>query len=111
MASAMTDRIPGLPTMPADPDASSGLAASHAPTGTPTVDFRSALRAGAESLSRGEAALDASIARLGRGGTLAPEELIALQATAYRHATEVELAAKLVDKLTGAVRTTLTSQQ
>jgi hypothetical protein len=40
-----------------------------------------------------------------------PGELIALQATAYRHATEVELAAKLVDKLTSAVRTTLTSQQ
>jgi len=107
MAAAMTDRISGAPPVPPFPAASP----VEPPDGPPVLDFRSALRAGAESIGRGEAALDAAVARLGRGGTMAPEELIALQATAYRHATEVELASKLVDKLTGAVRTILTSQQ
>lgn len=110
MASAMTDGIPGLPLL-ASPTTSGGSTTPHSATGALARDFRAALQAGAESVCRGDAALDAAIARLGRGRTMEPGELIALQATAYRHATEVELAAKLVDKLTSAVRTTLTSQQ
>lgn len=103
----MTDRLtlhpPTSTTSVAEPPS-----ASRAADGS---DFRALLREAAESLARGEATLDATIARLSRGRALAPEELIALQATVYRHAAEVELAAKLVDKLTSAVRTTLTSQQ
>lgn len=104
----MTDRIEPsfLLTPTADADRASP-SSSAAPAG---VDFRDALRAAARSLAEGEAEIDGVVARLGRGRTLGPEELIALQHTVYRHAQEVEMAAKLVDKLTSAVRTTLTSQ-
>jgi hypothetical protein len=56
---------------------------------------------------------EATIERALRRGapSASPEQLLALQATVHRHAQEVELAAKLVDKLTGAVRQVLTSQQ
>jgi hypothetical protein len=39
------------------------------------------------------------------------EELIAIQAGVYRYTQELELASKLVDKASGAVKTTLQSQQ
>lgn len=103
----MTDRIePSFlltPTPAPDPASSP----STAPAGG---DFRDALRDAARRLAAGEAAIDGVVARLGRGRTPSPEELIALQHTVYRHAQEVEMAAKLVDKLTSAVKTTLTSQ-
>lgn len=102
----MTDRIePSFLLSPLP----SGEAAPTSPTGTGS-DFREALRDAAHSLAAGEASIDGIVARLGRGRTLSPEELIALQHTVYRHAQEVEMAAKLVDKLTTAVKTTLTSQ-
>ncbi len=50
----------------------------------------------------------------GRGRASAPpdaEGLLAAQATVYRYSQEVELAAKLVDKLTGAVRQVVSSPQ
>jgi len=50
----------------------------------------------------------------GRGRAGVPpdaEGLLAAQATVYRYSQEVELAAKLVDKLTGAVRQVVSSQQ
>lgn len=65
-------------------------------------------RAALDAASR-EAAIDRALTR--PSGTLSPEQLLALQATVHRHAREVELAAKLVDKLTGTVRQVLTSQQ
>ncbi len=105
----MTDRITSSsPCL--SPDTTAPTAASP-PAEPPSSEFREALRSAARSLASGEATLDASIARLSHGRSLSPEELIALQATVYRYAAEVEMAAKLTDKLTGAVRTALTSQQ
>lgn len=102
----MTDRIlPLSTTIPATPTTPTTAAPAD------TSGFRDALREAARSLASGEATLDASVARLSHGRSLSPEELIALQATVYRYATEVEMAAKLTDKLTSAVRTALTSQQ
>lgn len=106
----MTDRIaPAAPCSATDVVTPAAPDAAH-PT-SPSSEFREALRSAAHSLASGEATLDASIARLSHGRSLSPEELIALQATVYRYAAEVEMAAKLTDKLTGAVRTALTSQQ
>ena len=42
---------------------------------------------------------------------LLPGQLIAIQAGVYRYTQELELASKLVDKATGAVKQTLQSQQ
>lgn len=104
MPAAMTDSVRPVST----PIPSTAPTSAMAPE--PTGDFRSMLRDAAESLARGESSIDAAVHRLTRGRTLSPEELIALQATVYRHAAEVEMAAKLVDKLTSGVRTLLTSQ-
>ncbi len=73
------------------------------------ASFRDALREAAHGMAEREARIDAVLSR--RGAPLAPEQLLALQATVQRHSQEVELAAKLVDKLTGTVRQVLTSQQ
>jgi hypothetical protein len=102
----MTDRI-----LPLSSSTISTPTTASPPASPEASDFRDALRDAARSLASGEATLDASVARLSHGRSLSPEELIALQATVYRYATEVEMAAKLTDKLTGAVRTALTSQQ
>lgn len=73
-----------------------------------TPDF---LRTAAQRIARGELRIEQVIRQCQRGGGISQEQLIALQATVYRYTQEIELAAKLVDKLTGAVRQTLTSQQ
>lgn len=102
----MDDRI----TRPLSPSTCTPTA-EPASAPSPTSSFRDALRDAARSIASGEATIDHAVARLSHGRSMTPEELIALQATVYRHASEVEMAAKLVDKLTGAVRTALTSQQ
>ncbi|MFN9809019.1 MAG: hypothetical protein ACK6CU_05215 [Deltaproteobacteria bacterium] len=89
-----------LTSAPQPPPAREGGASSS---------FRDALREAAHGIARREAALDGVLAR--RGAPLGPEQLLALQATLHRYTQEVELAAKLTDKLTGAVRQVLTSQQ
>jgi hypothetical protein len=106
----MTDRISSSSSCP-DVVTPAAPEATHATNNSHPSEFREALRSAAHSLASGEASLDASVARLSHGRSLSPEELIALQATVYRYAAEVEMAAKLTDKLTGAVRTALTSQQ
>lgn len=63
------------------------------------------------SIARGERFVDGAIARARRGKDLEPGQLLALQAGVYRYTQELELAAKLVDKATGAVKQTLQSQQ
>jgi hydroxypyruvate isomerase len=70
--------------------------------------FRDALREAARDIATRERAIDRAIEHR---GALDAEQLLALQATVQRYNQEVELAAKLVDKLTGAVRQVLTSQQ
>ena len=49
--------------------------------------------------------------RAARRGAMDPAELLALQAGVYRYSQEVDLASKIVDKATTAVKTTLQSQQ
>lgn len=102
----MTDGI-RLPIAPSTPPTAAGPPATE---GAPTRgSFRDALRDAAEEMASHEATLDRVLAR--RGAPLGPEQLLALQATVHRYSQEVELAAKLTDKLTGAVRQVLTSQQ
>lgn len=108
---AMTDGLRSL-LPPVRTVASAELAEARrpaAPSGSSSSAFREALRAAARGIARDEARLDAVLAQ--PPGTLAPEQLLALQATVHRYSREVELAGKLADKLTGAVRQVLTSQQ
>ncbi len=73
--------------------------------------FRELLEDAAKSIDHGRRSLDRAIAHGHAGRTLSQEELLALQATVYRYTQELEIASKLVDKSTTAVRTTLQSQQ
>lgn len=78
---------------------------SSAPQGPP---FKSILAELGSRMDRGEASVNAvanAAPKLGPGG-----ELLALQAGVYRYAETFEVAAKLVDKASSAVKTTLQGQ-
>ena len=89
--------------------------AEVAPAGRPEQGaasnaFGQLLRGLGQELDRGESIAGKAI----RGGishtSLSPERLIALQAGIYRYSEAVDLATKLVDRGTQAVRTTLQNQ-
>ena len=85
-----------------------------APADAPEPERSPALEAigdAVRSIAQGERFVDGAIARARRGKNLEPGQLLALQAGVYRYTQELELAAKLVDKATGAVKQTLQSQQ
>lgn len=101
----MTDGLRLPLTLPTTPR----LDARPAPSPSASAEgVRDALREAAHGIAARERILDRA---LERRGALDAEQLLALQATVQRYNQEVELAAKLVDKLTGAVRQVLTSQQ
>lgn len=83
--------------------------------GGPATTTRSvgetAVRASLQSLARGERLVNGVISAARHGATFSNEQLIAIQAGVYKYTQELELAGKLVDKATGAVRQTLQSQQ
>lgn len=75
---------------------------------TPVLD---ALAEAARSLAAGDRAVQRGLRRARRGQGMDPAQLLALQSGVYRYTQEVELASKLVDKASSAVKTTLQSQQ
>lgn len=68
------------------------------------------MRRTADRMASGERMIDKAL-RSTRAGTLSYERLLALQAGVYRYTREVELAGKLVERSTSALRQTLQSQQ
>lgn len=90
-----------------------GAAGASAPVGQhdPHGAGRAMLRDAVRSITDGERMVDRAIRSARRGHVFSHEELLALQAGVYRYTQELELASKLVDKATGAVRQTLQSQQ
>ena len=81
----------------------------HGPASSATA-FGQLLRSLGQELDRGESLAQGAI-RGSRGhASLSPERLIALQAGIYRYSEAVDLATKLVDRGTQAVRTTLQNQ-
>ncbi len=83
-----------------------GGAASSAAGSQP---FAALLRGLGQELDRGEDLAQKAIHGGAHAGT-SPEKLIALQAGIYRYSEAVDLASKLVDRGTQAVRTTLQNQ-
>jgi hypothetical protein len=57
-----------------------------------------------------ERAVDRGLARALRGGAMSPQELLALQVNVIRYSQELEVASRIVDKVTGAVKQTLQTQ-
>ena len=72
--------------------------------------IRDALVGVARSMAQSDVRVQRGL-RAARRGAMDPAELLALQAGVYRYAQEVELASKVVDKATGALKTALQSQQ
>jgi hypothetical protein len=54
--------------------------------------------------------IDRQMTRLGRGADLSTSEILQLQGVSYRHAQQVELAAKLVEKVIGGFKQVLNTQ-
>jgi hypothetical protein len=74
------------------------------------ASFRDHLAEAARSLAGSERSVDRAILRASHGRALAPEELLVFQATIYQHSLKLDLASKLVEKATTAVKQTLQSQ-
>ncbi len=81
-------------------------ASERADSGIPEL-----LRQAGRSIARGERMVNRAIRAARAGKVFSQEELIALQAGVYRYTQELELAAKLVDKSTQAVKRTVESQR
>lgn len=90
--------------------AASSPAGSPSPRG-PRSSFAEALEGAARSITEGQDRLEAALRAGRRGQVLGNEEILSLQAGVYRYTQELEIASKLIDKATSAVRTTLQSQQ
>lgn len=69
------------------------------------------LRDAARGIGRGDRLLDRSLRAARAGHVFSNQELIALQAGVYRYSQELELASKLVDKSTSALKNVLQSQR
>lgn len=95
-----------LPISTEQLEAPAGAAKASSPSRSEGASFSKVLDGLGREIDRGEA----MSARALRGGDLSASELLALQAGIYRYSEAVELTTKFVDRLTGAVKTTLQSQ-
>lgn len=97
------------------PEASSSFRDALAATETEETDAPSAALSmvadAAQSIGRGQRFIERAIRAARRGRELSPEQLIATQAGVYRYTQELELASKIVDKSTQAIKQVLQSQQ
>lgn len=80
---------------------------SDRPGAVPSTSFQAVLQRLATDVDRGEALMRRT---MNARGQLDSTQLLVLQAGIYRYSETVELMAKLVDKATNAVRSTLQSQ-
>jgi hypothetical protein len=69
--------------------------------------FTQALDGVGRELARGEATTRSAIASIGAGAPMEPGQLIALQTGVYRYSEAIDLASRLVDRVTGGVKTVL----
>jgi hypothetical protein len=81
-------------------------APSSAASSPPSEPFSRVLARVGHEVDRGERLVGAAI----HGGKRDPTELLALQAGIYRYTEVVDLATKVIDRATSAVKTTLQSQ-
>jgi hypothetical protein len=80
--------------------------ADAAAEGTSGAAFGQVLQGIGRELTRGEATTRSAIASM-TSGQSDPAELIALQSGVYRYSEAIDLASRLVDRVTGGVKTVL----
>ena len=100
------ESIPKASPLPSLPTSSQPSRATSVPQ-APESDFKSVLKRLAEHVDRGEALVQ-QVSRPHAGDGSA--QLLALQAGIYRYTEVVDLSAKLVDRTTNSIKTTLQSQ-
>lgn len=81
---------------------------SPRPTDPPPGAFSQVLARVGRRIDEGERAMDRAAST--PSGSMDPGELLALQAQVYRYVEAVDLATKLVERTTSAVKTTLQNQ-
>ena len=100
------EAVPPSPASPAGP--ARGPALAEGPTDGHGTS--SSVRRLLASLVEGERRMDQVVRSALSGRDFTVPELIAIQATVLRHAQEVEAVSRVLDRLTGAVKTTLQTQ-
>lgn len=73
-------------------------------------EFGALLEGFGREVRDGEALVRSAVSSAGGGRALGPGELIALQAGIYRYGEAIDLASRIVDRATSAVRTVLQAQ-
>ncbi len=106
MSSQRTQHASPAPTTPPTPSVQEATHSKQADGGVSEM-----IRHAGRSIARGERMVNRAIRAARSGKVFSQEELIALQAGVYRYTQELELAAKLVDKSTQAVKRTVESQR
>jgi hypothetical protein len=96
--------LPPTLTLPDPPERSAPPAAHEVPV--PSA-FASLLQSLAGEIHKGESLTRSALGAARSGQAMGPGELIALQAGIYRYGEAVDLASRLVDRATGAVKTVL----
>ncbi len=67
--------------------------------------FAHVLRGLGSEIANGERTMRSAVESMGGGTDLGPAQLIALQAGVYRYSEAIDLASRLVDRATSAVKT------
>jgi len=73
----------------------------------PETGFAQLLQGLGRELGRGEVTTRSAIASIATGAQVEPAQLIALQTGVYRYSEAIDLASRLVDRVTGGVKTVL----
>jgi hypothetical protein len=98
-----------VPAPRPDPSPATAPRATREASGPEPSPFSRLVRELGHEVQRGETIVRGAIAAAGGGG-LGPAELIALQAGVYRYTEAVDLASKLVDHATSALKTVVQGQ-
>ena len=98
------------PTLSPHPIASPPRAPPPPPDAATPSPFAQLVRGLGREIQTSEAAVHGALRASDGGAVLGDRALIALQVGVYRHSEAVDLAAKLVDRAQGAVKTVLQGQ-
>jgi hypothetical protein len=109
---ALRSELPAAPPAPDAPPAAGPLsgAAARAPPANGSSEFSALLEGLGREVHQGEALVRSAVSSAAAGRVLGPAELIALQAGIYRYGEAIDLASRIVDRGTSAVRTVLQAQ-
>jgi hypothetical protein len=103
-------REPLAPIAPPVPEAEAPARLARAvgpPAGEPASAFAQLLQSLGREIHRGESLTRSALGAAGGARAIGPGELIALQAGIYRYGEAVDLASRLIDRATSAVKTVL----